>query len=92
MRFEGYDDGKIDFATRVLRAAVSDSDYCSVEIESQSRLEAVRRTRPHAACPSAAPAGESNRRYMVARVAIRTHATIWEIESTMKNADQIPLE
>jgi hypothetical protein len=71
----------------------SDSDYCSIEIKSQSRLEAAGALgRMLPALPPATPAGDLDRRYMDARVAIRTHATIWEIESTVKTADQIPLE
>ena len=71
----------------------SDSDYCSIEIKSQSRLEAAGALgRMLPALPPAAPPGDWDRRYMVVRVAIRTQAMIWKIKSTVKTADQIPLE
>src|SRR5215471_13321121 len=40
--------------------------------------------------PPAAPPGDSDRRYIVATVAIRTQASSWEIESTVKTADRMP--
>ena len=40
--------------------------------------------------PAAGP-GDSNRRYMVAIVAIRTQQMIWGIMSTVKTADSMPM-